>query len=58
MRARGSNFKIKNFNFSQVIHFNRLAKIKLRGPSPLVVNIIVDYRCKRVLSYAKNAEKY
>ena len=55
---RGSNFKIKTLNFSEVFHFNWLAKIKLRGPGLLVVNIIVNYRCTRVLLYAKNAEKY
>ena len=50
--------KIKTPNFSQVIHFNWLAKIKLRGPGHLVLNIIVNYRCTHVLLYAKNAKKY
>ena len=34
-----------------------LAKIKLRGPGPLVVNILVKYCCSRVLLYAKMLKK-
>ena len=31
----------KTLNFTQNLHLNWLAKIKLRGPGPLVVNSIV-----------------
>ena len=31
----------KTLNFTQTLHLNWLAKIKLRGPGPQVVNIIV-----------------
>ena len=35
------------------MHLNWLAKFGLMGPGPLVVNIIVNYCCTRVLLYAK-----
>ena len=34
-------------------HLNWLAKIKLKGPKPPLINIIVNYFCTRVLLYAK-----
>ena len=39
-----ATFRTKAVNFTRVIHSNWLAKIKLRGPAPLVVNIINTYR--------------
>ena len=54
MRAWGSNFQSKkNFNFARVILLNWLAKIELRGPGALIVNIIVNYCPARLLLHAK-----
>ena len=49
--------RAKTLNFTRVIHFNWSAKIELREPGPLVVNIIVNYCCTRILFYTKRDEK-
>ena len=40
-------------NFNRILHLNWLANIELKGPGLLVVNIIANYCCTHVLSYAK-----
>ena len=52
-----ATFRTKPFNFTWVIHFNRLAKSNYGGPRLLVVNIIGNYCCMRVLLYAKILKK-
>ena len=49
----GATFRTKLLNFIRVIYFNCLAKSNWWGPSFLVVNIIVNYYCTRVLLYTK-----
>ena len=52
-----SQKETKTHNFTRVIHINWLVKTELRGPGPLVVNIIVNYCCTRVLLYVKSAKR-
>ena len=53
MRPEVATFRTKTLNFTRVTHLNWLAKIELRGHGPLVVYIIADYCCTRVLLYPK-----
>ena len=48
-----ATFRTKPFNFTRIVHLNWLAKLNWGDPVPLVVNIIVNYCCTRVLLHAK-----
>ena len=54
-----ATFRTKILIFSAVIHFNCLAKIELRGARGpcMVVNIVVNYRCKRKMQKETKTEK-
>ena len=47
----------KNLYFHPGYTFKLIKKIELKGPEPLIVNIIVNYCCTRVLLYAKMLKK-
>ena len=47
-----ATFWTKNLNSPRLL-LKLVGKIELRGPGPLVVNTVVNYRCTRVVLYAK-----
>ena len=52
-----ATFRTKTLNFTPVLHLNWLAKIELRGPVPIFVNIVGHYCCTRVLLHAKKLKE-
>ena len=46
-KPKVATFRTKTLHFFRVIRLNWQAKMELRGPGPLVFNIVVSYYCKR-----------